>query len=115
MLTTVVSVSLYPEMIAVIPQENSKHPIGKAIRQYYERTGQKVWKDMAIFSTHDSIPKRLRKYISKGSDLGGVPGEGQIEGQLNPLAICNAMEEEGWQMIAIVEVTEARIELYFGR
>ena len=42
-------------------------------------------------------------------------GEGQIEEHFSTDTICKSMENEGWNLIAIIQVTEDWIELYFGR
>jgi hypothetical protein len=42
-------------------------------------------------------------------------GEGQIEGNFTTDIISREMELEGWKMIALVQVTEDWIEIYYRR
>ena len=115
MTTMAVRVSLYPKMIATVPQRYSKHPIGKKIREYSMKYGMKVWADLVVFSSRESIPLAFEKNIVEGTSEDMEYGEGQIEGHFPREIICKAMEHEGWTMIAIVEVNENWIEIYFGR
>lgn len=110
-----VRVSLYPQMTEIIPQRHSKHPIGKKVRDLSMKYGMKVWADLAVFSSVESIPFEFRKYIVEGTPEEMELGEGQIEGSFSTDTICKTMESEGWEIIAIVQVTEDWIELYFGR
>jgi hypothetical protein len=115
MSTMAVRVSLYPKMIETIPQRHSKHPIGEKVRDLSMKYGMKVWADLAVFSSRESIPLAFEKNIVEGTFEDMEYGEGQIEGRFSTDTICKTMESEGWGIIAIVQVTEDWIELYFGR
>ena len=115
MSTMAVRVSLYPKMIGTVPQEHSKHPIGKKIVECSMKYGMRVWADLVVFSSIESIPPEFEKYIVEGTPEDMEYGEGQIEGHFTTDTICREMELEGWSMIALVQVTEDWIEIYFRR
>lgn len=115
MSTMAVRVSLYPKMVETVPQRHSKHPIGKKIREYSKKYGVKAWVDLVLFSSRESIPLAFEKNIVEATSENTEYGEGQIEGHFSREIICKAMEHEGWTMIAIVQVNENWIEIYFGR
>ena len=115
MTTMAVRVSLYPEMVESVPQKHSRHPIAKKIREYSLKYGMKIWTDLVVYSSRESIPLEFQKYIVEGTPEDMEYGEGQIEGHFSTDNICREMEFEGWQMIAIVQVTENWIDLFFSR
>lgn len=115
MSTMAVRVSLYPKMIETIPQRISKHPIGEKIREYSSKVGIKVWADLVVFSSRESIPIAFEQNIVEGTAEDMEYGEGQIEGHFTTDLICREMELEGWKMIALVQVTEDWIEIYYRR
>jgi hypothetical protein len=115
MSTMAVRVSLYPKMIGTVPQILSKHPIGKKIVECSMKYGMRVWADLVVFSSIESIPFEFGKYIVEGTPEDMEYGEGQIEGHFTTDTICREMESEGWNMIALVQVTEDWIEIYFRR
>ena len=115
MSTMEVRVSLYPKMIGTVPQRHSKHSMGKKIRDISKKFDMKVWTDLVVFSSIESIPLAFQKYIVEGTSEDLQYGEGQIEGHFSKEIICKSMEHEGWSMIAIVQVNENWIEIYFGR
>jgi hypothetical protein len=113
--TMAVRVSLYPKMVETVPQRHSKHPIGEKVREYSRKFGMKIWADLVVFSSTESIPLEFGKYIVDGTSEDMEYGEGQIEGHFTTDTICKSMENEGWKMIAIIQVTEDWIEIYFRR
>ena len=77
--------------------------------------GMVVWADLVVFSPKESIPPDFKKYVIDGTSEDMGYGEGQLSGHFTVDTICNSMEEEGWRMIATIQVTEDWIELYFER
>tara|TARA_A100001037_G_C15066133_1_gene597153 strand:- start:225 stop:617 length:393 start_codon:yes stop_codon:yes gene_type:complete len=115
MSTMAVRVSLFPEIVESVPQRYSKHPLGKKIRNHAKEHGFRVWTDLVVFSSIESIPHRFEDYIVEGTIDEMEFGEGQIEGHFTTETICKEMKSEGWEIIAVIEVTEDWIELYFRR
>ena len=110
-----VRVSLYPKMIGTVPQRHSKHSMGKKIRDISKKFDMKVWTDLVVFSSIESIPLAFEKYITESTSEDLQNGEGQIVGHFTTDIICREMEFEGWKMIALVQLTDDWIEIYFGR
>ena len=89
-----VRVSLYPKMIETIPQRFSKHPIGEKIREYSSKVGIKVWADLVVFSSRESIPIAFEQNIVEGTAEDMEYGEGQIEGHLQQILFA---EKWNWR------------------
>jgi hypothetical protein len=123
MSTMAVRVSLYPKMIETVPSivhiedglPVSKHAIEEKVREYSRKFGMNIWADLVVFSSRESIPLAFEKYLVEGTSEEMEYGEGQIEGHFTTDIICREMELDGWKMIALVQVTEDWIEIYYRR